>query len=198
METQQMAEATKQIEEACKPPTPTVDQIIEQYLDDQEAQSIKRVNIFDECVKDGVVTVQTASQASEIARMMNRAEHDLEDAKAIAQAMIDKAQARVKSLEFLFSTPLEIWTSVQLVGKKGRSLLLEGGKLSLRTVPESVRTEDAEALLAWAKEKLPTAVEMVPKVKTDVVKEYEKLSQTVAPGRLKTPAHDSFKVSIPK
>lgn len=184
--------------EAAKPATPTVDEIVASYLDDQEQKRTARVNVFAECIKDGQVTVETEAQASEIARLMNQADAELEQVQAIAAAMIARAEARVKNLEFLFKLPLEIFASARLAGKKTRSLLLEGGKLSLRSVPESTRTEDAAALLSWAQEKLPAAIEMVPKIKTDVVKEFEELSQMTAPGRVKTPRHDSFKVSIPK
>jgi len=196
METQQIAEATKQIEHATE--TPTLDQIVEEYVADQEEQRGARVNVFRECIQNNVVTVSTETQASEIARLMNAADAEVERVQAIADAMVKRAQARVKNLEFLFMAPLEAWTSAKLVGKKTRSLILEGGKLALRTVPESIRTEDGAATLAWAQEKLPTAIEMVPKLKLDVVKEFEKLSVTVAPGRVKTPAHDSFTVSVPK
>lgn len=197
MEIQTATQAPATAEEL-KPVTPTIDEIVEEYVADQEEQRGARVNVFRECIQNGVIEVHTETQASEIARLMNQADAEVERVQAIADAMVKRAQARVSNLEFLFKTPLEIWTSAKLVGKKTRSLILEGGKLALRTVPESIRTEDGAATLAWAQEKLPMAVEMVPKLKLDVVKEWEAGSLSVAPGRVKTPAHDSFKVSVPK
>lgn len=181
-----------------KPATPTIDEIVQSYVDDQDQQRQERFNVFTECIRDGAVTVSNENQASEIARLMNQADADLENTQAIAAAMVARAAARVKNLAFLFSMPLEIWTSVKLAGKKTRSMILPGGKLSLRHVPETIRTEDGAAVLAWAQQELPTAVEMVPKLKTEVLKEYEQLSGGLIPGRLKTPAHDSFTVSVPK
>ena len=110
--------------------------------------------------------------------------------------MVRRAESRVKGLEFLFMQPLEIWTSAQVAGKKARSLILEGGKLSLRKVPRSVKTVDNEMLLEWAKKE--SLVEMVPKVKLDAVKAWEESTGEAAPGRTVTPEHDSFSVSVPK
>jgi uncharacterized protein (UPF0264 family) len=178
--------------------TPTVDQIVEEYVADQEGERTARVNVFADCVKGGQVTVTTEAQASEIARMINRAEREIEDVQAIADAMVARAQSRLKNLEFLFMTPLAIWTSARLAGKKVRNIILEGGQLSLRKVPASIKTVDPANLLEWAQKELPDAVEMVPKVKTDVVKAWEKESDKIAPGRMETPESESFKVSVPK
>jgi hypothetical protein len=180
------------------PATPTLDAMVEQYTEDQERERTARVNVFAECIKDGAVMVSTESQASEIARLMNRAAGDLEDAKAIAAGIIRRAEQRVESLDFIFSTPLEIWTSARIAGQKRRSIILDGGQLSLRKVPQSTKTVDPEALLAWCQKHLPAAVELVPKVKSDVVKAHEEKSGLIADGRQVTPEHDSFKVSVPK
>lgn len=198
METQQIAEATKQIEMACTPQTPTLDQMVEEYVADQEGQRQTRFNVFTQCIRDGAVTVSTEEQASEIARMMNRAESDLYGAEMVAAGMIARAQARVKQLEFIFKMPLELWTSARLAGKKTRSIILPGGKLALRTVPKSTKYVDQEATTSWAQESLPAAIEMVPKLKLEVVKEWEAANEKAAPGREMTPAYDSFTVSIPK
>lgn len=178
--------------------TPTIDQILAEIAEDHGRQQAARVNVFAECIKDGQVAVHTEAQASEIARLITRAEADLDAVKATAAAMIARAQARLSNLEFIFMTPLAIWTSAKLAGAKKRSLILEGGQLSLRKVPMSVKTTDPEALLAWAQAQLPAAVEMVPKVKSDAVKEWEKASGEIAPGRTVTPEGESFKVSVPK
>ncbi len=190
--------ATVAAQVATAEPTPTIDEIVASYVEDQEKQRADRVNVFTECIRDGQVVVTSEEQASEIARLMNRADHELEDAQAIAAAIIRKAQARVDSLEFLFKLPLEIWTSAKLAGKKTRSLILEGGKLSLRKVPASVKTVDPVQLLGWAQIDLPAAVEMVPRIKLETVKAWEEQSGKAAPGREATPEHDSFKVGIPK
>lgn len=179
------------------PPAPTFRDIAEEVVADHERENTARVNVFAECIKDGHATVSTESQASEIARMINRAESDLYAAELVAKAIVDRAQARLKNLEFLFMTPLAIWASAQLAGKKVRNMLLEGGKLSFRKVPKSVKTVDAAALLEWCQTNLPAAVELVPKVKTDVVKAWEEKDNEIAPGREVTPESDSFKVSIP-
>jgi hypothetical protein len=186
------------VQSQAPPAGPTFQEVAEELIETELREKTTRVNVFADCVKDGQVTVQTEAHASEIARMINRARRELEDVQAIAAAMVARAEQRVKNLEFLFMTPLEIWTSAQVAGKKTRSLILEGGKLALRKVPSSVRTEDADALLAWAKEGLPDAIEMVPKVKTDVVKAWEVKEGKVAPGRVVTPERDSFTVSVPK
>lgn len=198
METQQIAEATKQIEMACTPQTPTLDQMVEEYVADQEGQRQTRFNVFTQCIHDGVATVSTEEQASEIARMMNRADDELENTKAIAAAMIARAQARVNQLEFIFKMPLELWTSARLAGKKTRSIILPGGKLALRNVPESTKYVDKDATLAWAQVTCPGAVKMVPALETDKILEWEESSKLTPPGRVKTPAHDSFTVSVPK
>lgn len=196
MSEQLTTERTERIEAA---KAPTFDEIAESYVEDMTREERKRVNVFAECIKDGKVTVETADQASQIARMVIRADRELEEAKAIAAEIIHRAQARIDSLKFLFHTPMEIWTSVQLVGKKRRSVLLEGGLLSLRKVPESTRFEDAGQTLTWAQASLPAAVELVPKLtKLDLVLEWEKANKQPAPGRILTPEHDSFKISIPK
>lgn len=178
--------------------TPTLDEIVASYVEDQEAERQVRVNVFAECIKNGQATVTTEAQASEIARLINRAEREIEDVQAIATAMVAKAQARLKNLEFIFMTPLAIWTSARLAGKKVRNIVLEGGKLSLRKVPASIKTVDPANLLAWAQKDLPEAIELVPKVKTDVVKAWEAANENIAPGRMETPESDSFKVSVPK
>jgi hypothetical protein len=178
---------------------PTLDEMIENYVEDQEGARLARVNVFSECIrKDRTVAVETEAQASEIARLMNNAESELENTKAVAAAMVRKAEARVSALDFIFKAALECWTSVKLVGKKGRSLILPGGKLSLRKVPTSTHYVDDKETLQWALLNLPSAVEMVPKLKLDVLKEWEAANDKAAPGRERTPEHDSFKVSIPK
>ncbi len=178
--------------------TPTIDEIVNEYLEDQTATLKGWANVFDECIRPDGVTVETEAQASSIARMMTRAESELEDVKATAVAMIRKAETRISGLEFLFKMPLQIWTTAKLIGKKTRSLVLEGGKLALRKVPKSTRFVDAAATLAWAQAELPEAVEMVPKLKLDAVLAWEEANGKAAPGRELTPEHDSFKVSIPK
>lgn len=197
MEIQTATQAMATTEEA-KPATPTIDEIVTAYVEDQDEQRQERFNVFRECIHDGQVTVSNEDQASEIARMMNRADSELEDVKAIAAAMVARAAARVKNLEFLFLTPLEVWTSAKLVGKKTRSLILPGGKLALRTVPESTKFVDKDATLAWAQEHYKAAVKTVEALDTDKVIAWEELEKKVAPGRESTPAHDSFKVSVPK
>lgn len=187
-----------QVAETVVEAAPTIELMVEQYEADAERERTTRVNVFAECIKDGAVMVSTESQASEIARLMNRAASDLENAKAIAEGIIRRAEQRVKSLDFIFKMPLEIWTSARLAGAKRRSLILEGGQLSLRKIPASVRTEEPAVLLDWAAKNLPGAIELVPKVKTDVVRAWEEEQKAVAPGRVATPEHDSFKVSVPK
>lgn len=176
---------------------PTFNDLVEAIIDDQTRESVKRCDVFRDCIKDGKVEIQSENHASEIARMVLRAERELEDVQAIADAMVARAQARVKNLEAVFLTPLAIWTSARLAGKKERSLLLEGGKLSLRKVPASVKTVDPQLLSSWAVVNLGEAVELVPKVKADVVKAWEEKSGQIAPGRAQTPESESFKVSVP-
>lgn len=179
-------------------PNKLIDEMVEKYLETEEQEHKGRVNVFVDCILNGVVEVSTQQQANEIARMMNQADADLERVEAMATAMVARAQQRVKSLEFLFKTPLQIWTTANLVGKKGRSILLEGGKLSLRAVKEQTRYVDRDATLAWAQQSYPDAVKMVPTVDTEKVIEWEAANKQTAPGREFTPAHDSFSVSIPK
>ena len=177
---------------------PTVTQVAEQVMEDQIVQHHGRVNVFTECIQNDVVMVTTEAQASEIARLITRAEADLEAVKATASAMVKRAEQRLSNLEFVFMTPLAIWTRARLVGQKKRSLILEGGQLALRKVPRSVRTEDPAALLTFCQANLPAAIEMVPKVKTDEVKAWEEKTEQVAAGRVVSPESESFKVSIPK
>ena len=199
METKAMANGTvAATAESQKSAASIIDEMVDQYLEAEEQETKGRVNVFAECLTGGLVEVTTQQQANEIAKMMNRADADLERVKAMAAAMVSRAEQRVNSLDFLFKTPLQIWTTANLISKKGRSILLEGGKLSLRAVKESTRYVDQAVTLAWAKEKLPAAIEMVPKLKTDVVLEWEATNQQAAPGRELTPAHDSFSVGVPK
>lgn len=176
----------------------TVENVTLRLVDDLDQERNRRLNVFEECIRDGKVEVTSEAQASEIARLINHAESDLENTKAIAAAMVARAEQRLKNLEFLFMTPLAIWTSARLAGKKERSILLEGGKLSLRKIPASVKTVKPEKTLDWAAKNLPGAVELVPKLKTDAVKEWEQQAGKVAPGRVETPASESFSVGIPK
>lgn len=180
------------------PAGPSMQEVADELIETELREKTARVNVFADCLKDGKVTVATEPQASEIARMILRAEREVEDVKAIADAMVRRAEARLNGLEFLFMAPLAVWTKARLVGKKERSILLEGGKLSLRKVPASVKTVDPQLLSSWAVVNLGEAVELVPKVKADVVKAWEAKSGQIAPGRAATPESESFKVSVPK
>ncbi len=180
------------------PSTPTLDQMVEEYINSEMVERGERVPVFKECIKDGTVTVSTEAQASEIARLITSAEKEIERVTAVADAMVQRAQQRLKSIEGIFIVPLSIWTSARLAGAKTRSMILPGGKLALRKIPEGTHYVDQQKTIEWAQVNLPSAVEMIPKIKTDAIKAFEEKENFVAPGREKRAAYETFSVTTPK
>ena len=135
-----------------------------QRLADEPVESLGDAAILDElpAVPDAF-RVHDEASANWVVRHVTEARARAARAKAFAAREVARAEKEEAFFLGRFGAELEVWARGALTGKK-KSVPLPAGDLCFRTAPAHlVVTDDAEAL-AWAKEKLPEAVVVVPAV----------------------------------
>ena len=186
-------------QQAPAPPTfiESMEEIMKRHISEVDDEARKDRAAFD-CIKEGRAWIETYEQANSAAKLLVEAETKLKNKIAVADAAVARAAARLKRLEYIFHTPLKEWTQQQLTGKKKRSMILDDAMLALRMVKEHAVTESEETLRAWAERDCVDAITYKPVVSIEKVKEWEKKSGKLAPGRRMQPDEEHFKVKIPK
>lgn len=87
----------------------------------------------------------------------------LEAVKANIESQIKDEERKLAFLDFKFGHQLRLFAEQELDGKKSKTLKLDNGKLSLRTVPAKWEWNQ-DALLPWAKKYAPEAIKTTEKV----------------------------------
>lgn len=137
------------------------------------------------------IRIMSEEDAERVARKFA----NLDNEEAAFKAMVKEKQAQFKArrqtLEYLFKYPLKDYVRANLKGKK-KSIKLDTVTTGFRSIPESVKTADEDALREWAKVNLPNAFnyDRAP-ISIETVKDWE-ADNGPAPGREKVESRDAF------
>ncbi len=149
---------------------------------EMEAQVPERFSVVDEGSANWVIRriVEARAYAERVA----------------AWAQIESRRARREEAFFLlrFGGQLEAWAQEQIAQRGGRqkSLNLPSGRIGFRTAPPKLVIYDESALLAWARQHCPQAVEAVERVRKVALNEHFTDTGEIPPGAKFDPQHQTI------
>lgn len=110
------------------------------------------------------------------------------------EAETRRSERREQFLMHRFGMELEEWTRQQIASKYGkrRSVHLPAGMLGFRTAPAKLVIADEPKLLAWCRQRLPTAVKVVESILKSEVGAYVKESGEIPDGAELAGGGDKF------
>ena len=114
--------------------------------------------------------------------------------KIWAAQELHRAEREEERLLYLFGGQLDTWAKCELQKLKGRkkSVALPAATLGYRHEPDRLIVSDEQALLVWAKEHCPAAVEVVEKLLKTPINELFVATGELPPGTELQTARDKF------
>ncbi len=174
-----------------------IEKMVAEHKAAEEIEEAERINPFDLIQAGGVVKIQTQDEADSVTDVIVRADQALENAKALAAAMVARAESKARRLRAIFESALGRWAKWQLEGKKRRSLILEHGQLQLRKKAVHNQTFCEPDLIAWAEVTIPNAITYKASVSMEDVKAWEEKNGKPAPGRIHVDEEEKFSIRVP-
>lgn len=172
-------------------------EIMRKHIEELKAERSEEDRIWG-LVKNGEAKISTEDDANLIGKLLIEAQEEIGRVAALADARVKRAESKLEKLRFIFEAALADWTTRRLDGKKTRSVILDDVMLGTRKLPAKVITENQEELKKFCETELLDAVEYVPKISLDIVKDWEKKNDKLAPGRHQVPEGSAFYYKIPK
>ncbi|MBP7561427.1 MAG: host-nuclease inhibitor Gam family protein [Armatimonadetes bacterium] len=162
-------------------------EMLHEYRDEVEAAEAG----LDHRSANGILR-RIAQEKRHIALIEEQRRDEIERINARAEELKQAHEGRVQWLEDRYGDMLKDFAAKELEGQRTRTITLLNGKLHFRKNPSSLKIEDMDAALEWAKANLPDAVKVVESVGVTPLKAYVEGTGEALPFIEYSPSFDKF------